>query len=580
SVRICETDSFLMQVNPENDVFYGWTDGLQGSERWIFNAGTYVMRATREMCTLMDTLHLYTDQMPLYEGNSVLDWCNTELGLKELYVNDSEFFAWIDSSQGPIKPTSEGFYPFYLKNGLCTKLDSIEVRVSQNPDLEDINQQLCKGDTAFVNIPLADDYTLIWQDGVRDKERFFVSSNKLKVAYSNDVCSNELWVDILFNKNPDFSSLRIPKVCEGNNYQIFAQASNNSTITWKEVGSSQSQNGTRFNGEAPLGGNPIQITVYLEDSLTMCKWDTVVSVQPDVHPQIEKDAAYISCNAPVNAEINSNADSVVWDNGSEGHNLFADSSGVRYLTAYKGLCITKDSVKVHVINQPPITLGPDTFICSDERYVIETPVPVQWSTGLYTDRIEISEEGMYSFIIEAMGCSQSDSIYVEKFHLPEISVKDTVACEDEIYTLPESYWEYDLVWEGVKPNSKGQLRDAGYYTFSAYGVCGDSTYNFRLDYRNCSYNLYLPNAFTPDGDGNNDWFRAVHEGFDRVKLQVFDRWGEIIFDGIGDDPAWDGTYRGQEAQNGVYSVVFQGFYTDKYGEAQKIQETGMVTLIR
>ena len=71
-------------------------------------------------------------------------------------------------------------------------------------------------------------------------------------------------------------------------------------------------------------------------------------------------------------------------------------------------------------------------------------------------------------------------------------------------------------------------------------------------------NLFIPNTFSPNGDGNNDIFYPRGKGLDRMKLlRVFNRWGEVVFekrDCPVNDPSsgWNGTYKGQRPIAGVY----------------------------
>ncbi len=71
-------------------------------------------------------------------------------------------------------------------------------------------------------------------------------------------------------------------------------------------------------------------------------------------------------------------------------------------------------------------------------------------------------------------------------------------------------------------------------------------------------NLFMPNTFSPNGDGSNDVFYPRGKGLDRVKsLRIFDRWGEVVFEQNNfpvNDPlyGWNGTYKGKKPQAGVY----------------------------
>ena len=81
--------------------------------------------------------------------------------------------------------------------------------------------------------------------------------------------------------------------------------------------------------------------------------------------------------------------------------------------------------------------------------------------------------------------------------------------------------------------------------------------------------LYVPSAFSPDGDGLNDRL-MVYAGNDVVRIGMFrilDRWGEQIFmasDFLPNDPAfaWDGTFRGQVLQPGIFVYVLEVLYID------------------
>jgi len=95
-------------------------------------------------------------------------------------------------------------------------------------------------------------------------------------------------------------------------------------------------------------------------------------------------------------------------------------------------------------------------------------------------------------------------------------------------------------------------------------------------------NFFIPNTFSPNGDGSNEVFYPRGTGLDRAKiLRIFNRWGEIVFEKydipINDaSPGWDGTWRGKKANSDVY--VYQLEIYCKNGEL--ITYTGNVTLIR
>ncbi len=88
--------------------------------------------------------------------------------------------------------------------------------------------------------------------------------------------------------------------------------------------------------------------------------------------------------------------------------------------------------------------------------------------------------------------------------------------------------------------------------------------------------LYIPSAFTPNGDGLNDTFEVKGKFFSSYLLRIYNRLGNVIYEGTEADPAWDGTENGQKVLTGAYAyeiTVQTSFGTTK-------QRRGTVTLLR
>jgi gliding motility-associated-like protein len=89
--------------------------------------------------------------------------------------------------------------------------------------------------------------------------------------------------------------------------------------------------------------------------------------------------------------------------------------------------------------------------------------------------------------------------------------------------------------------------------------------------------IEIPNIFTPDGDGNNDVFRPLvgEEGVALERMQVFNRWGQLVFESTAPDAEWDGLFNGEPVQQDVY------VYTMEFAcPADRKTVVGELTLIR
>ena len=112
-------------------------------------------------------------------------------------------------------------------------------------------------------------------------------------------------------------------------------------------------------------------------------------------------------------------------------------------------------------------------------------------------------------------------------------------------------------------------------TYALTNLCPSVSLPFKIDViRNDD--LYAPNAFTPNGDGNNDDFRLFGSLIDKIELTIFNQWGQLIFRDTNLNSGWDGTYKGEKQPTGVY--VFKAKL--KMINGDDVVKKGSVNLIR
>jgi gliding motility-associated-like protein len=91
-----------------------------------------------------------------------------------------------------------------------------------------------------------------------------------------------------------------------------------------------------------------------------------------------------------------------------------------------------------------------------------------------------------------------------------------------------------------------------------------------------THQIYVPNAFTPNGDGVNDVYQVFPIGAKYISLRIFNRWGERVFESLDVAKGWDGKYKGTLQPPGVYVYLVDVTFNDGYTAHDK----GSVTLIR
>jgi gliding motility-associated-like protein len=90
------------------------------------------------------------------------------------------------------------------------------------------------------------------------------------------------------------------------------------------------------------------------------------------------------------------------------------------------------------------------------------------------------------------------------------------------------------------------------------------------------FNLYVPNAFTPNEDARNELFTAQGRGVRKFNLKVYDRWGALVFESNDLQQGWDGTYRGEVCKSDVYTWIITA--SSNKGDIKTLN--GHVTLFR
>ncbi len=125
----------------------------------------------------------------------------------------------------------------------------------------------------------------------------------------------------------------------------------------------------------------------------------------------------------------------------------------------------------------------------------------------------------------------------------------------------------------------GTYSDTGHFTYyvhvvSGYGCMGDDTIKVTVVGHS---EFVVPTAFTPNGDGLNDYFKPIAIGYRSLSyFRIFNRWGERVFNTNSLEEGWDGTFNNKKCDMGTY--YWQISYTDRFGKDGF--QKGDVTLIR
>ena len=297
---------------------------------------------------------------------------------------------------------------------------------------------------------------------------------------------------------------------------------------------------------------------------------------------------------------------VQWEDGNIGvQNTNLTDGWHTFTILYDEDCEWVDSAYIERFD--PLTFALESFDseCPEADNGSISITEVEGGSGQYTYSIDgntfqtsgefynLSPDQYEVFVLDELGCLNSQFIEIlEEGGLP-INLPDIVTIEEgetiflnpliDISTIDSFSWSPiahiqnlgDLIAE-VKPD-----QTTSYTLTIYYGECMETrTVTIRVKK---SEEFFIANSFSPNNDGLNDYFYIQTSELSDVKIsffQIYDRWGNLVFDKPFPEPnnpadGWDGSFKNQEVQQGVYS------YCIKYSVDDTEQITaGTITIIR
>ncbi len=237
--------------------------------------------------------------------------------------------------------------------------------------------------------------------------------------------------------------------------------------------------------------------------------------------------------------------------------------------------------QVTIYEPPQIILGQSKTFCTGQFVILmslasgnQPPIDYQWiyPNGDTTSNdptffsVTSSDAGLYTLLAtDRVGCTDQKSIElivsenpVAAFHGSDTLEMHSGDVLDAGAGLSSYSWNTGDTTESIVINAEGMY---SVEMKSPVGCLGSDSVYVKLTTEEIpETHLFIPNAFTPDGDGVNDTFLALYNGNDISKftMEVYDRWGGRIFRSENILVGWDGKKNGKECPGGVYvyKIVF------------------------
>jgi gliding motility-associated-like protein len=239
-------------------------------------------------------------------------------------------------------------------------------------------------------------------------------------------------------------------------------------------------------------------------------------------------------------------------------------------------------IKIKINESPFVNLGKVKSICEGGQIELNPGKGFDkylWQDGSSQSTYTANENGIYWVeVTNQEGCSFRDSVLLIRNPLPKIDLgNDTMLCAPNELALDAGNFDGLYAWNNgsntqtiIAREGDGQI---WVIVTDSNGCIGADT----IQILNCinHHDLIIPNAFTPNGDGYNDYWMIVgQENYPNISVKVYDQWGMQVFQyDHGNAQPWDGTSNGKKLPVNAY------YYVINPGDGSK-EIVGSITLVR
>lgn len=563
---------------PATGASYLWNTGATTPSLTPTASGPHTVTITDDQgCEASTTFNVALHPLPIVNLGADLALCGVTTQLLNA-ANAGSSYQWTTGeTTQQITVNSSGSYGVTVtsSNG-CAASDAITIGFNALPIDALMDVTACTGTTTVLDAgnPGA---TYLWNTGATSQTLEPSTAGTYSVVVTtSDGCSGTFDADftvipsIIVDLGPDTSfcagsSILLYAGVEGPNY-IWSTGANTATL---EV----SAGGTywvRASNSACSASDTLEVTVHAAPA------DPLQDVTRCIGENPVLDATSPDCTYN-------------WSTGATTPSIQVTAAGTYSVTITNPVgCSAMYEAVVAFVPPPNVQLGADTVLCDGEILMLDAGnagASYSWSNGATGRTVPVSTAGTYSVQVSNGYCSRLDAIVVDFNPSPvQMASHQFHTCLGE----DQQYVRLDAGNPGSRFNwntgEHGQVILAGAYGWFVVEVTNQFDCAARdsaqvIEY--CPSAIFIPNTFTPNGDGTNDVFLPLGKNIAKMHLYVFDRWGNQLFESDNPTMGWDGTYSGEVVKNDIYVWRLAYQFEEKDGTLGMEQEQmGHIQVLR
>lgn len=251
--------------------------------------------------------------------------------------------------------------------------------------------------------------------------------------------------------------------------------------------------------------------------------------------------------------------SVLWNDGDTSRNKTLSNNGVFWAEIIGPCDRYRDSFSISTPKNEVLTISKVLLLCTGRDTILQIPnnlKTIMWWDGDTSHRKTFSAAGKYGLQYNA-GCNMlSDTITITAA-LPTIF---SLGPDDSVcFSSPRRLSApggHTYIWSNGARSAFIDIGKDGIYWVRITNNSGCmSTDSIVFTPISGSQSVFVPNAFTPDGNGRNEWFPQNQLPY-QARLKIYNRWGQCVYENET-NPAWDGNYKQKPVPEGAYIYLLE-----------------------
>ncbi len=404
-------------------------------------------------------------------------------------------------------------------------------------------------------------------------------TNYILTVSNNGLCPAKDTVTVTVNQIPSSVISGTTVICSGFNTTLTAFGS--STYLWN--------NGVTTN---TIVVSPTSFSTFTVIGLNgNCKDTATFNITVNQSPIAVITGTTTICNGNNVGLTASGGTSYSWNTSSTASTITSNptSNSVYSVTVSYGTCIDTTSINITVYQVPLANAGPDDTLCEGEIIVLSASGGnnYSWDNGIFTNTNSVSPviNSIYTVTVANGPCYDVDIVNIVVVPTPTVNVQGNTTIISGQSTVLSASGGMSYNWS---PSSGLSCTNCRYpianpvqtttycvTTINADGCSDNACITIVVNEIYCD-ELFIPNAFSPNGDNQNDVIMVFSKCIKNINFTIYDRWGNEVFETKDIKHGWDGTYKGKTMNTAVFAYTANVTFTN----GEEIIKKGNILLVK